>query len=55
MGTSFWTATDDRSSVIAGDMHVMPVMPGVVMSMMNAMASAMVALEMVMLSFCGGY
>jgi len=37
-------------------MHVMPMMSGmVVMSMMNAMASAMVALGVVVPSFCGGY
>jgi len=49
MRTSLWPSPNDRSSIIAGNMHIMPMMPG----MMNAMASAMVALMMVMPSLCG--
>jgi len=49
MRASFWASTDDCSSIVAGNMHIMPMMPG----MMNAMASAMVALMMVMPSLCG--
>jgi len=51
MGASLWASTDDRSSVVAGS-SIVSMMPGMVVSMMNAMASAMVAL-MMMPSLCG--
>jgi len=50
MRTSLWPSPNDRSSIIAGNMHIMPMMPGMVVSMMNAV---MMALMMVMPSLCG--